>query len=586
MKELKKMTALLLLWALLVANFAACGTEAVTSTKTKVPSVGASSEEEEIGPAESEESVPDESSEGASLEQSAVESTIEPESNSPFTNVEVQLPLCDEVTSVSIWTYMLPPIINYVAEDYSQNVSYAYLEELTNVHADVTAVSLFQATETLTLAVAAGDLCDITVGLQQFYANGVEFVYNSGLLVNLMDYQEEMPNFFGLLEADPDLYRDVLTENNVIPYCYQLDEKISNKQGMVIRSDWLNEVGMDIPQTYDELHDVLTAFKSELGVKAPLWFSYTGGTLNAYLSNGFGVTNSDSTTGAAVPSFFMAVDGKVKYSPLEEGFYDYLSLMHQWYEEGLISPDFINGTLDSRPADDDLTNYGVYLTSQDGYETIYNMYENVEITAMADMVQEVGDTLHISGTNASRAKAFGAAISAEASDIELCCKYMDFFYSEEGTYAAFFGEEGVTYEIDDDGNISYTDIIAADPEMTLSNAALVYCEQQSAGILLSEMDYILYGQTVIDAMEVWNEVLDDDTWDYPSMASMTTEESEKFSGIYSDIQTYVQEMMLKFITGISSLDSDYDTFQKTIESMDIQQCIEIKQTALDRYYAR
>lgn len=572
MKNISRMLSLLLMLAMMVACFAGCG----DSHATSAASTGDASVTEIAEPAEepAEEPAPAEEPESAVEELAEAPTTV---ADSPFVNVPVELPLCDEVTSVTVWTYLLPPIIDHVAADYSQNISYDYLERITNVHADVNAISLFQATENLTLSIAAGDLCDITVGMQQMYPNGVESVYDAGLLVDLVTYQELMPNYFGILEADPDLYRDVLTDEGVLPYFYQLDECINIPQGLVIRSDWVSQVGMEIPQTYDELHDVLIAIKNQLDVPYPLWFSYTGGTVNSFLANGFGVSNSD---------FYLAVDGEVKFSPLESGFYEYLSLMNTWYSEGLISPDFVNGTLDSMPDDDKMGDYAIYLINRSGYGNIYNVAPDAEITPIPDMVKEVGDTHHISGSSGARARNLGAAVSADASDIELCCKYLDYYYTQEGTYAAFFGEPGVTYELDENGEPQYTDLIANHPDLALSFAALTLCEQQSAGILLSGMDFILYGQDVVDAMDVWASTVDEDTWDYPPMAKLTQEENEAYSGLFSDIETYVREMMLKFIIGTASLENEYEDFLQTLDSMGLQQCIDYKQAALDRYYAR
>ena len=40
-------------------------------------------------------------------------------------------------------------------------------------------------------------------------------------------------------------------------------ENFINNQGLVIRKDWLNEFGMEVPKTFDELYDYLQKAKSE-----------------------------------------------------------------------------------------------------------------------------------------------------------------------------------------------------------------------------------------------------------------------------------------------------------------------------------
>ena len=52
-----------------------------------------------------------------------------------------------------------------------------------------------------------------------------------------------------------------------------------------------------------------------------------------------------------------------------------------------------------------------------------------------------------------------------------------------------------------------------------------------------------------------------------------------------DIETYVDEMVLKFITGAESLDG-FDDYAATIEAMGLPKAIALKQDGLDRYNAR
>ena len=53
----------------------------------------------------------------------------------------------------------------------------------------------------------------------------------------------------------------------------------------------------------------------------------------------------------------------------------------------------------------------------------------------------------------------------------------------------------------------------------------------------------------------------------------------------NDIETYIKEEQVKFITGTKSFD-EFDAFIEQINKMNIARAIEIKQNALDRYNAR
>ena len=66
---------------------------------------------------------------------------------------------------------------------------------------------------------------------------------------------------------------------------------------------------------------------------------------------------------------------------------------------------------------------------------------------------------------------------------------------------------------------------------------------------------------------------------------MTAEEGSRFNSSYIDIQTFVQENTVKFITGSKPL-AEFDAFVDGIKAMDIEGCVALKQAALDRYNAR
>lgn len=60
----------------------------------------------------------------------------------------------------------------------------------------------------------------------------------------------------------------------------------------------------------------------------------------------------EMTAGYDVGIDFYVQDGVVKYGLVEDGFYDYLTMMNRWYENGLLYADFAASlpTSSSRPA--------------------------------------------------------------------------------------------------------------------------------------------------------------------------------------------------------------------------------------------
>jgi hypothetical protein len=69
------------------------------------------------------------------------------------------------------------------------------------------------------------------------------------------------------------------------------------------------------------------------------------------------------------------------------------------------------------------------------------------------------------------------------------------------------------------------------------------------------------------------------------LISLTEDENEKLSVIMNNINAYVNEMQIKFITGKEPL-SKFDNFVEQIKKMKIGDAIVLKQAALDRYKKR
>lgn len=67
--------------------------------------------------------------------------------------------------------------------------------------------------------------------------------------------------------------------------------------------------------------------------------------------------------------------------------------------------------------------------------------------------------------------------------------------------------------------------------------------------------------------------------------TLTADETTEYSSIMNEIETYRDEMIVNYIIGSESLDS-YDEFVKTLNDMQLDKAIKIKQAAYDRFLKR
>ncbi|MGE7057270.1 ABC transporter substrate-binding protein, partial [Paenibacillus glucanolyticus] len=63
----------------------------------------------------------------------------------------------------------------------------------------------------------------------------------------------------------------------------------------------------------------------------------------------------------------------------------------------------------------------------------------------------------------------------------------------------------------------------------------------------------------------------------------TDDEANQTSAILTDINKYIEEMRVKFVTGKASLDTDWDQYVKTLDKMGAQSYLDIKKAQYERY---
>lgn len=111
-----------------------------------------------------------------------------------------------------------------------------------------------------------------------------------------------------------------------------------------LRKDWLDNLGLDVPETFDELEKVLTAFVNDdpdgngLDDTVGLVVSATEA-VKGYNHN-YGLEPVFYAFGA-YPTYWMEDEnGEVYYGSTGEQMKDALSLLHDWYAKGLIDKQF------------------------------------------------------------------------------------------------------------------------------------------------------------------------------------------------------------------------------------------------------
>lgn len=501
---------------------------------------------------------------------------------------DISFPLKEKIT-LTAWQ----PFSSTLIKTLDENKVYQELEKRTNIHIKWTHPVLGQETEAFNIMMASNDLPDLIQSPPVAYTGGPDKAISDKVYVKLNDYIDKYaPNYKKLRASNPEIARQTQTDaQNIYAFnCIQLGEEPA-WHGIIVRKDWMDELGLQTPKTIDEFHNVLVQFKDKKGIKTPFLFNF-GDIWSGSFISAYNVIND-----------FYQENGTVKYGLIQAGYKSFLTTMNQWYKEGLIDKDF--ATRDAKGRDAFFTSgkagammqaygsFGGYMTAGKKIDPKY------AILAIANLPVNEGDKLHFRQTNFFN-KGSDSIITSANKHIAETVKWLDYGYSDEGFLLFNYGVEKTSWDWKT-GPVSdidkpfypetlknqnrfpqYNDFMLKNPDGTAFwDLVGEYKVHQQAYLRDPMADGGLEG-AVMQSMTEWSKPGND--WVMPTI-SHTDVENQEVSATMNDINTYITEMNFKFVMGTEPL-SKFDEFVSKINGMGIDKVIKDKQAALDRYNKR
>ncbi len=248
------------------------------------------------------------------------------------------LPIVEEPVTLKVFVAPAPFI-----GDFNTNKATIYWEDMTGVNIEWIQVPAQDKEEKLSLMLSSGsDLPDIIstpLSFEQVILYG-----SQGLFLPLNDLIDEYGHgVHKVFKLEPNA-RNVITapDGNIyaLPYyndCYHC----RYAQRAWINVDWMQRLGLEMPETTDELVEVLRAFKDNdangngkedeipLLSLANSWHSDS----TAFLMNPFTFNPGNST-------MWRYVEGdEIVFAPLQPGWKDGLRYLRMLHDEGLLDPE-------------------------------------------------------------------------------------------------------------------------------------------------------------------------------------------------------------------------------------------------------
>ena len=561
----KRILAALLSLSMVVALVSSCGDKDTTSTSTSTgTSTGTST------------AAPDDSGD-------AVERVT-----------EIVLPLSDGSHTFTEWRSWQDDYMS----NYGEVAAIQKFEEMTGVKIEYTCAPTAAAVEKYGLMLASGDYPDMIFDgtVEGYYPGGNDTAVSDGVYRDMTEaVWQYMPNYYQIMVDYPDAKQIAITDSGKNVGIYMIRANVLADSvavvnepawcGLCIRQDWLDELNMDIPVTIDDLHDVLVAFRDNYGA----WMDiYKDGTIgNDYILSAYGVTGD----------FYMVDDSTVGYGPMTEAYKEYMTLMRDWYAEGLINPDFITTeSLQIYAAHNYYANndcgYGMTMQGICGdyhYTGGYTTEEDIYLQPVVAPVLNEGDTVNTTYQSLVACSPTFVTTSVTDEELPILAQWLDWHYTYEYAVIATWGIEGESFVIDETNDWYY---VLTDKIFNPETAGMTPMSQFGQYRCFNNVGYMGWnnGLQVKEKTGSPYSKVAYDTWSaqtdsimLPASAAMTAEEGNEYNTIFVDIETYVQEMSVQFIMGTMDIESNWDTYVSTIESMNIARCIEIKQASVARY---
>lgn len=575
----KKQLLAMLLALVLCLGLTGCGGGAASSA---APADSSAKTEESAKAPEQPSEAPSAAAEASAPEESAAE-PAEPEGLQV-----VELPIETDAVHYSCWMPVAPYVSTMMnLEDFSEQVAMVkMINEMTNVYIDFNAVAGgFVEQESFNLMIAGGDYTDI-IGVMNYYGSssgaaagsaGHEKAIEDGIIIDLYDdLKEYAPNYWTLLTSDDNAYMTMRTQSGYMGCIAQLLKKAGTEnQGMIVRKDWLKASGVENLNTLDQYEQYLTYCKDNYGAYA--YLQYEG--LDTDWGSAFNIT----------PGAFNVVDGKVVHSFTTDAFKSYLTKMNDWYQKGLFNDDFYNDT-DITTVRTDMANDLCSFVdgSAEGMSNIFDMNpENtaMELQATAYPKADGVDEIHVGFESKLIKNSDTWAVSTACADPIPLLKLVNWLYSEEGQLVYNWGEEGVSFEYDENGQPQWTDLVVNNPDgLNFMFASYLYATGVGSvyfpGVYDMEKGFYSYNDDQLEAVDTLAS-LTDGANNLPAYVSLDNAEQDRYNSIATDLDTYAKGMILKFILGDEPM-SNYQSFLDTCMDMGLQQMTEIYQGAYDR----
>ena len=463
--------------------------------------------------------------------------------------------------------------------------------------------------EQVNIRIAGGDLPDAFMGVG--FSNYDLTNYGAdGTFINLDPYitPDIMPNLSAILEEHPNIRAAITMSDGCIyglPAAEQMGTAGIGKeedysiytipQFSMINKAWLDDLGLAVPTTLDELHAALKAFKdndmshtfygNDAGTTIPMstGFDQWCWGQNIFYA-GFGFTNWPNDV---CNDLVLQGDGTIKFMCADDQYRKAVTYFHDWYAEGLMDVEMFS------QSDTQLMS-----KCQQGWVGVSTWWYIDEL--MGSYAKDYVFLPVLSGPDGAKnvtVRTGGGTNSGQLSITSVCqspinlLKFFDQWYTGENVMQLQYGPIGVYFTGQDDSGV-WNSITEAEAQAQYGKGAgELKGEYEVWGpkLILSE-----YYETTFKmedrAIERLNDLYDywlpqvTDTSVYPVDCVFTIDELDTIDRYKSDFESMVSEQEGLWIRDGGPTDQEWESYKQMLrDTCGMDKLLQVYQDAYKRY---
>lgn len=415
------------------------------------------------------------------------------------------------------------------------------IEELTNADIQFSWIPDASKEERLNTSLASGSLADI-VSLTILENSSVRNALKAGVFWEVGPYLDEFPNLKGISQ---DMRNSASIEGKL--YGIPMQKQVA-RNGVIIRKDWLDRLGLPVPKTTAELMQVAKAFTEQdpdgNGIKDTTGFMDRSDLV-------FGAFKTLGSYFGTPSSWAVGEDGKVTPEFESEGYIQAMDFMKELYNNGYINQDFAVTAKKDQQEGFAQGKAGIYVGALFDSKGLLNLAKGVQDDMELVMVNNITST----GNESDRAiwstsngvgglLAFPKSEVKDEAELKRVLKFMDDLMSEEIYTLMTYGIKDVHYSLD------------ANNGATIIDTKL--WEQEVQPFSSSRPNENGYSIQDADPLRIESTRLIEENTKYAVLNPMYSLESPTFSEQGSELQKIITDATYKYILGKTDLNGFRD----------------------------